>query len=483
MAGVDALLSLTVAQGAEGLVLAVGEVPALLKGGEHRPLSMPPLEALILQRFLEEVRSAGPDGSYVLEARGARHRFEVTVEGERRVGFRLSGGASASTAAAAPKSAPAAAPTFHAEPTEARARPDESLEIVDPAVTAALQALVTQALEREATDLFLSTAADARMRVQRDLVELPGTQCSAEAIFALLHVDERQRTVLAEHGSVDLALALPAGRARVNVFQHQHGIGAVIRPIQRRIRSLAELGLPTDLKSLAEYPDGLVLMVGPTGSGKSSTLAALIDHLNHTRAGHVVTLEDPIEYEYEHGRCLIHQRELGRHVESFAAGLRAALREGPDVILVGEMRDPETIAAALTAAETGHLVLSTLHSGGAPMAIDRIVDAFPPHQQGQVRLQLASVLRAIVTQLLLPSQRPGRLVPAIEKTVVTHAVAHAIREGRGHHIVSQIQTGRDEGMITLERSLADLVRRGEIARETARTAARSPEILRELLAS
>jgi twitching motility protein PilT len=487
MAGVDALLSLSMAQGADGLALAVGEIPVLLKGGERRPLSMPPLEAAILQRFIDEVRQAGSDSSYVLETRGAQSRFDVAIDGDRRVEFRRPGETSAPSAATSAR--PSSESSAAEAPRAARAadrnddRFDDVASAVDPAVTAALEALVAQALEREAMDLFLSTSSDARMRVQRALVEIPGSRCSEEAILALLRFDDRQRKVLEEHGSVDLAIELSAGRIRANVFQHQHGVGAVIRPIHRRIRTLAELGLPPDLRSLAEYADGLVLMVGPAGSGKSSTLAALIDHLNRTRTGHVVTIEDPIEFEYEHGRCLIHQRELGRHVESFAAGLRAALREGPDVILVGEMRDPETIAAALTAAETGHLVLSTLHSGGAPMAIDRIVDAFPPHQQGQVRLQLASVLRAIVTQLLLPSQRPGLLVPAIEKTVVTHAVAHAIREGRGHHIVSQIQTGRDEGMITLERSLADLVRRGEITRETARAAARNPDILRELLAS
>jgi twitching motility protein PilT len=475
MAGVDALLSLAVAQGAEGLALAVGEVPALLKAGERRPLSMPPLEGLILKRFIDEVRQAGSEDSYVVETRGARDLFAVAIEDDRRLEFRRPGIVSGS-----PSATPAGAPP------RADARPRSTpgdLATAGDTVVAALEALVAQALEREATDLFLSTATDARLRVQRDLVEIPGSQCSREAILTLLRFDEGQRTVLDQHGSVDLAIELAAGRIRANVFHHQHGVGAVIRPIHRSIRSLAELGLPNDLRTLAEYPDGLVLMVGPAGSGKSSTLAALIDHLNHTRAGHVVTIEDPIEFEYEHGRCLIHQRELGRHVESFAAGLRAALREGPDVILVGEMRDSETVAAALTAAEAGHLVLSTLHARGAPMAIDRIVDAFPPHQQGQVRLQLASVLRAIVTQLLLPAQSPGRLVPAIEKTVVTHAVAHAIREGRGHHIVSQIQTGRDEGMITLERSLADLVRRGEITRETARAAARNPDILRELIAS
>jgi twitching motility protein PilT len=402
---------------------------------------------------------------YVLEAKGARTEFVVSIEGESSLEFQLIDGV-----AAAPKDA--AAPSL---------APDAKPAARSGTHTAALEALVARAIEREAMDLFLSTAADARMRIQRDLEVIPGTRCTEEEITALLRLDERELTVLRQAGSVDLALDMGIGRVRANCFRHQQGLGAVLRPISRRIRSLAELGLPADLRALAEYHDGLVLMVGPAGSGKSSTLAALIDHLNRTRARHIVTIEDPIEYEYAHGRCLIHQRELGRHVESFASGLRAALREGPDVILVGEMRDPETIAAALTAAETGHLVLSTLHSGGPAMAIDRIVDAFPPHQQAQVRLQLAGALRAVVTQLLLPSVRPGELVPAIEKAIVTHAVAHAIREGRGHQIVSQIQTGRDDGMVTLEHSLAELVRRGEISRETATAAARSRDLLGELL--
>jgi twitching motility protein PilT len=254
-----------------------------------------------------------------------------------------------------------------------------------------------------------------------------------------------------------------------------------VRPIRRRIRLLAELGLSKDLESLTELADGLVLLVGPTGTGKSTTLAALLEHLNQTRTRHVVTIEDPVEFEYENKRCLIHQREVGRDVESFAAGLRAALRESPDVIMVGEMRDSETFAAALTAAETGHLVFSTLHSGSAPMAIDRIIDAFPPHQQPQIRGQLASALRSIVTQVLLPTVEPGGVVAAVERMVVTHAIAHAIRDARGHQISDRIQSGRAEGMVSLETSLADLVRRGRISMATASAVARNQDVLRGLV--
>src|SRR5581483_3948873 len=348
--------------------------------------------------------------------------------------------------------------------------------------SAAAMRLIEQAVAADATDLFLSTAADARMRVGMELHEIPASRLGEDDVLELTGLDGERRAQLDEHGSVDLALEVGATRIRANVFRHRGGLAVAVRPI-RRIRTIAELGLPADLESLTRLPDGLVLFVGPTGSGKSSTLAALLDHLNHRASRHIVTIEDPVEFEYESDRCLIHQREVGRDVESFAAGLRAALRESPDVILVGEMRDRDTFAAALTAAETGHLVFSTLHSGSAPMAIDRILDSFPPHQQAQVRHQLAGALRAIVVQVLLPAVEPGGLVPATERMMVTHAIAHAIRDARGHQIADRIHTGRAEGMISLDSSLADLVRRGRITAATALSAARNPDIVRQLLAS
>ena len=223
-----------------------------------------------------------------------------------------------------------------------------------------------------------------------------------------------------------------------------------------------------------------MLVTGAAGSGKSTTLVALTEHLNRTAPRHIVTLEDPIEYRYTPKRSLIHQRELGRHVDSFAGGLRAALRESPDVILVGEMRDRETIAAALTAAETGHLVLSTLHSANPWMAIDRMLDAFPGAQQPQVRAQLAGVLRAILSQHLLVSTTPPLRVPAYEKLVVTAAAANQIRDDKVHQLSSTIQTGREDGMVPLEASLAELVRRRRIDARHARALARDPQLLAEL---
>ncbi|MEW6270893.1 MAG: PilT/PilU family type 4a pilus ATPase [Thermodesulfobacteriota bacterium] len=470
MAAVDGLLSLLVAQGADTLTLVEGKAPELTRGGEPRPLSMPPLGGELLRRFVEEVRAAGARERYSFSGKGGTVEFEVEIEEPHRMCFRR---ADAAAPAAADATAATSGPATAAPATAAAPRGE-------PAATGHLAELIGRAIAAEATDLFVSTASDARMRVSGELHELPESRFAEDALLALIGLDDAHRARLDAHGSVDVGLRVHDQKLRVNLFRHRFGLAAAIRPL-RRIRSLAELGLPPGLAALSELTDGLVLFVGPTGSGKSSTLAALLQHLNETRSRHVLTIEDPVEFEYVGERCLFHQREVGRDVESFAAGLRAAMRESPDVILVGEMRDAETFAAALTAAETGHLVFSTLHSGNAAMAVDRIVDSFPPHQQLQVRGQLAGVLRAIVTQLLLPGTQPGRLVPAVERLHVTHAVSHKIREGRGHQIGDDIQTGRGDGMVTLEASLADLVRRSQITLPTARAAARKPDLLRELL--
>ncbi|HEY0138073.1 MAG TPA: PilT/PilU family type 4a pilus ATPase, partial [Nannocystis sp.] len=345
--------------------------------------------------------------------------------------------------------------------------------------------LALQAHRDGASDLLLSTGLPARLRLGGTLRET-GLVCDAEQILALaaLGWSAERRLEFERSGSVDMALDLSPGpgarplRFRVNMFRQQRGLAASIRPVRAEVPSLAQLGLPEDFKALAQYPSGLVLMTGPTGSGKSTTLASLIEHVNQTSAKHVLTLEDPVELQYTSKRSIIHQREVGTDVESFASGLRAALREDPDIILVGEMRDQDTIAAALTAAETGHLVLSTLHSASAGMAIDRIIDVFPGPKQPQVRLQLAGALRAVITQVLLPSARGLDRVPAYEKMIVTAAVASQIREGRAHQIANQIQTGRAEGMQSLEQSLLALLRAGKINIEAAMDVAPDPDSLR-----
>ncbi|HKE13713.1 MAG TPA: PilT/PilU family type 4a pilus ATPase [Kofleriaceae bacterium] len=351
-----------------------------------------------------------------------------------------------------------------------------------------------RAIAEQATDVIVSAGLGARLRVPGGLVDLPGGALDDEQIAALAEpwLGQAQRAALAAHGSTDFALVWrdPAGggaahethRFRVNLFRQGGGMAAVLRPVRRHPPALADLGLPEHLARLARYPNGLVLVTGPSGAGKSTTLVALVEQLNRELPRHVLTIEDPIEYEYRSQLAIVHQRELGAHVDSFEAGLRAALRESPDVILLGEMRDRVTIAAAITAAETGHLVLSSLHAGSAAMAVERVIDVFPEHQQRQVRSQLAGTLRAVLTQHLLPSTSPGMRVPAVEVMIVTAAVGSLIRDGKTHQLASAIQTGRDDGMIPLDRSLADLVEAGMVAYETAAAATLDDgQQLRELL--
>ena len=337
---------------------------------------------------------------------------------------------------------------------------------------------------------MLSSGTYPRARVGGDFLPIGSHDHSDELISAFVEdaLTDELRARFERDGSVDLPMTITvkhaARRMRANLFRQFRGLALALRPIRERVPKLHELGLPENLGELTDYPHGLVLLCGPTGSGKSTTLAALIRRINYGRPRHVITIEDPIEYIHSpRKQSLIHQREVGVHVSSFAAGLRAALRESPDIILLGEMRDHDTIAAALTAAETGHLVLSTLHSANAAMAIDRIIDVFPAHQQRQVRIQLAAVLRATVTQVLLPAAggRGGERVPAIEKMIVTPAIAAKIREERVHQLASDIQTGKADGMVTLEQSLAALVRAGAIKPSVARLAAWNPRALDELL--
>jgi twitching motility protein PilT len=368
-------------------------------------------------------------------------------------------------------------------PEPARRRVATATPEQKPARDDALDDLLRRARVEDASDVIVSTGLDARLRVGGELVHVPGTAVEREQLLAFLGTawDDRSRAALETTGSADLAFVHDGTRYRINVFRQIGGLAAAFRPIRAEAPTLVELGLPDDLYRLVEYRNGLVLMTGTAGSGKSTTLVALLERLNRTQPKHVITLEDPIEYTYGRGAAMIHQREVGVHVESFSAGLRAALREAPDVILLGEMRDRDTIAAALTAAETGHLVLSTLHCADAGMAVDRIIDVFPEHQQAQVRDQLASVLRAVVTQILLPSTSPPGRVPAYEKLLVNTAVATKIRERRGHQMRSEIQTGRSEGMVPLELTLARLVREHRISRTTARAAAHDPQLLEDHL--
>ncbi|MGB9905358.1 MAG: type IV pilus twitching motility protein PilT [Desulfotomaculales bacterium] len=356
--------------------------------------------------------------------------------------------------------------------------------------------LIELAFQIGASDLHITAGFPPAFRLHGEV--LPANVLAERGILknrdlALLRPEDTDRLAreimgeelysqLIEKGEHDFSFSLPeVGRCRVNAFKQRGTVALAIRPIPDRVPSLEQLGLPESVKNLARRPHGLVLVTGPTGSGKSTTLAAMIDLLNDERHCHVITLEDPIEYIHRNRKCVINQREIGRDTLSFASALRAALREDPDVILVGEMRDLETIATAITAAETGHLVLATLHTGSAAQTIDRIVDIFPPHQQQQIRLQLAGSLQGVIVQQLLPRRdRQGRVL-ALEIMIATPAISNLIREGKTYQIISQIQTGARYGMQTMDMALRNLYRAGLIEREEALGRAADPESLSRML--
>ncbi len=324
--------------------------------------------------------------------------------------------------------------------------------------------------ERGASDLHLTVGAPPVLRINGKLTRLDFPVLTPSGIHEMLYdvlTDDRKARFEETH-DLDLALELTdVGRFRVNVFVQRLGEAAVFRLIPMQIRGLDALGMPTVLKSLAMRDRGLFLVTGPTGSGKSTTLAAMVDLINTERTDHLITIEDPIEFVHQHKSCVINQREVGPHTGSFATALRSALREDPDVILVGEMRDLETIQMALTAAETGHLVLATLHTNSAAQTINRIVDVFPPHQQDQIRVQLSEALLGILAQTLLPRVDARGRVAAVELLVATPAIRNLIREGKTFQIPSMIETGAKEGMMSLDQCLRDLVRQGLITPEAA----------------
>jgi len=345
--------------------------------------------------------------------------------------------------------------------------------------------LLLEVLDRRASDLHLTAGARPTIRVRGRLVPLEHLPVltprdTRELVYAILTNDQRQR--LETDWQLDFAYAVPGhARFRVNAYHQRAALAAAFRLIPFEMPSIDDLGLPPVLHELARRPRGLVLVTGPTGSGKSTTLAAMIDEINRTREQHVLTIEDPIEFLHPHKRCLVNQRELGADTPTFALGLKAALRQDPDVILIGELRDLETVGIALTAAETGHLVLATLHTQDAAQTVDRIIDVFPPEQQGQVRTQLAVALQGIVTQQLLPGADGTRRVAACEVLVPTPAVRNLVREGKTHQIPSALQTGAQAGMQTMDSALAALVRAGTVNARVALERSSTPEELRRLL--
>jgi twitching motility protein PilT len=339
-------------------------------------------------------------------------------------------------------------------------------------------------MERQASDLHLTAGSPPMIRHHGKLHALDypilTPQTTREVIYSILTNDQRQR--LETDWQIDFAYSIPGrARFRVNSYFQRAALSAAFRLIPHEIPTLSELDLPPVIEEFTKKPRGFVLVTGPTGSGKSTTLAAMLNLINEVRQEHILTIEDPIEFLHRHKRCIVNQRELGADAASFGLGLKAALRQDPDVILVGEMRDLETIATALTAAETGHLVFATLHTQDTAQTVDRIVDVFPPEQQQQVRVQLSVALQGIVTQQLVPKADGRGRVCGCEILVPTPAVRNLIREGKTHQIYSALQTGGQFGMQTMDAALAQLVREHKITRELAEARSSAPEELRRLM--
>ncbi|MBR3825204.1 MAG: type IV pilus twitching motility protein PilT [Lachnospiraceae bacterium] len=335
---------------------------------------------------------------------------------------------------------------------------------------ATIEEILTAAKEAGASDVHLTVGIPPKMRVNGNLVTMDFPKMlPADTLDVILSImTESQRERYEEKGEYDMSFAVPnVARYRVNAFKQRGSAALAFRVVATEIPSPEKLGVPTSVVDLYQRKRGLILVTGPTGSGKSTTLAAIIDKVNSNRDAHIITLEDPIEYLHQHKMSMVNQREIGLDTENYANALRAALREDPDVILVGEMRDFETISVAITAAETGHLVLSTLHTIGAASTIDRVIDVFPPHQQQQIRVQLSNVLEAVISQQLIPTSDGRGRCAAFEVMHANHAVRNLIREGKSHQLQSIMQTNRKIGMITMDDAILQLYYDGKIDRELA----------------
>lgn len=334
-----------------------------------------------------------------------------------------------------------------------------------------IEILLEEVIKKHASDLHLQVAMPPMLRIDGHLMSIPGYDPLNEEqleglVFAIL--DDEQKQILLKDKEFDFSFAFgDLGRFRVNAFHERGNLAAALRLIPNEIKSIVELGLPSVVNGFANYPRGLVLITGPTGSGKSTTLAALVDQINSEKADHIITIEDPIEFTHKSKRSLVVQREVHYDTYSFSAALRSSLRQDPDVVLIGEMRDLETISAAITIAETGHLVFATLHTNSAAQSIDRMIDVFPPHQQPQIRSQLANILQAICSQRLIPAIGGGRICAA-EILTATPAVRNIIREGKSHQLDAVIQTGADVGMQSMDKNLVGLVQAGTITYDEAR---------------
>ncbi|MGH7549601.1 MAG: type IV pilus twitching motility protein PilT [Gemmatimonadota bacterium] len=364
--------------------------------------------------------------------------------------------------------------------------PDGTSDLeMDAQDSCSMSALLRELVEAGGSDLHLTVGLPPRLRIDGELVNsrIADRALSPEQTLALASslLNERQQAAFEATNELDFSFGIAGlARFRASVYRQRGAVGVAIRQIPYEIRGFDSLGLPAHVVDFAKHQNGLVLVTGSTGSGKSTTLAALIDRINHERKVHILTIEDPIEFVHHHGLAMVNQREVGTDTRSFASALKHALRQDPDVVLIGEMRDNETIAAAITTAETGHLVLATLHSNSAAESIDRMIDVFPPEQQPQIRTQLASVLEGIVTQQLLPRIGGGRALAA-EVLVVTPAIRALIRDDKAHQIYTAMQAGSKHGMQTMNHSLLALHRTGAVSREEILSRSEDPEELRRMI--
>lgn len=334
-----------------------------------------------------------------------------------------------------------------------------------------IEILLEEVIKKKSSDLHIQVGLPPMLRIDGSLIPVSGADSLTEETVELLIfsiLDEDQKQILLKDKEFDFSFAFgELGRFRVNAFHERGNLAAALRLIPNEILTIEQLGLPQIVNKFADYPRGLVLVTGPTGSGKSTTLASMIHKINNEKAVHIITIEDPIEYTHRSNRSMVVQREVHYDTYSFSAALRSSLREDPDVVLIGEMRDLETIAAAITIAETGHLVFATLHTNSASQSIDRMVDVFPPHQQPQIRSQLANILMAICSQRLIPTIGGGRLAAA-EILVATPAVRNIIREGKSHQLEAVIQTGAEFGMQSMDKTLVNMIHSGTISYDEAR---------------
>jgi twitching motility protein PilT len=469
LAQLDAMLRALADRGARELVLSEGVRPSFRFDEGDRPVSQSVLSRAQIVTLLSEL-----GGDKARLANGGPTRFAYQLGDGRRFVIDAGESAGAFSAKLALEAArPAAAPSAPA-PSAAVAAPAAAEPRFDAAKvragSPAIEAYFLHLVETGASDLHVSTGETPMLRLHGEMVRIEGAPVlspeeSARLLFPLM--PPRFKQEFEQRNDTDFAHEIPGlARFRCNIFMDRKGVGGVFRVIPSKIPSAEDLGLSKAVLDLCHLSKGLVLVTGPTGSGKSTTLAALVDYVNRHRADHVITIEDPIEFVHANKKCLVNQREVGTHTQGFKTALRAALREDPDIVLVGEMRDLETIAIAIETAETGHLVFGTLHTSTAASTVDRIIDQFPADRQSQIRVMLSESLKGVISQSLLRKKGGGR-VAAMEVLIGVPAIANLIREGKTFQIPSIMQTGRRHGMVLLNEALVDLVKKGLVSSEEA----------------